>query len=148
LPVHAIELVELRSASIEHRLGYFGDAPFVIFGYCPGGGEVIWRDGESSGFGTGGWRILLYDIAPRAARHDVNLGDTTRAGTHVLLMDRARGAVYGVTREEAEAFLTRVYGVAARKRRCLCALMNCDDCPLRATCKAHFGGRPNAGGLA
>jgi hypothetical protein len=146
LPANAVELVDLRCASIEHRLGYFRDAPFVIFGYCPGGGEVIWRDGESSGFGTGGWRLLLYEIAPRAARQGVNLGDTTTAGTHVLLMDRVRGAVYGVTREEAEAFLARVSGVPVRRRRCLCALMNCDDCPLRATCKAHRNGGSSSGG--
>jgi len=145
LPANAVELVELRGASVEHRLGYFRDAPFVVFGYCPGGGEVIWRDGESSGFGTGGWRMLLYDIAPRAARQGVNLGDTTTAGTHVLLMDRVRGAVYGVTRDEAEAFLGRVYGVPVRTRRCLCALMNCDDCPLRATCKAHRAGGGGGG---
>ena len=41
LPPEAIELIQWRSASIENRLGYFRDEPLVIFGYCPGGGEVI-----------------------------------------------------------------------------------------------------------
>ena len=140
LPPNAIELIELRSASIEHRLGYFRDQPFVIFGYCPGGGEVIWKDGRSSGFGTGGWKIFLQEVAPLAARRGASIGDLTSVGTHVLLMDRIRGAIYAVPRESAEDFLSQAYGLPQPTRQCLCALMNCAACPLRATCIAGDGG--------
>ena len=47
LPPSFVEIIELRGASIEGRLGYFRPERFVIFGYCPGGGEVIWKDGHS-----------------------------------------------------------------------------------------------------
>ncbi len=52
LPQDFIELIELRPALSEHKLGYSRSEPFVIFGYCPGGGEVIWRDEYPSGVGT------------------------------------------------------------------------------------------------
>jgi hypothetical protein len=140
LPPSAIELVDLRCASIEHRLGYFRDEPFVIFGYCPGGGEVIWKDGHSSGFGTGGWKIFLQEIAPLAAACGARIGDLTSAGTHVLLMDRIHGAVYALPRESAEDFLSRAYGLPRSTRRCLCALLDCTSCPLRAGCIAAAAG--------
>jgi hypothetical protein len=140
LPPSAVELIELRSASIERRLGYFRDAPFVIFGYCPGGGEVIWKDGQSSGFGTGGWKIFLQEIAPLAARCGASIGNLASIGTHVLLMDRIRRAVYALPRESAEDFLARIYGSPRSTRRCLCALMDCAACPLRAGCIAGAGG--------
>jgi hypothetical protein len=133
-PGDLIELPELASASIEHRLGYFRDDPVVIFGYCPGGAEVIWRDGHSSGFGTGGWRTFLLDIAPLALRHGVHLGDLTHPGTHVLLMDRPRQKTYATTRPTAEAHLARTYGTALRTKRCLCSRTDCAACPLRDVC--------------
>lgn len=136
LPSDVVELIELRSASIEHRLGYFRNEPFVMFGYCPGGGEVMWKDGHSSGFGTGGWKIFLQEIAPLAARQGASLGDLTSAGTHVLLMDRIRGTVYAAPRESAERLFSRVYGIARPKRQCLCSLTGC------AACMAHFSSQP------
>ena len=138
LPSNAVELIELRSASIEHRLGYFRDEPFVIFGYCPGGEEVIWKDGHSSGFGAGGWKIFLQEIAPLAARRGASVGDLTSAGTHVLLMDRIRGVIYATPRKSAEEFLAQIYGVALPHRCCLCSLVNCAACPLRNSCKAYL----------
>jgi hypothetical protein len=132
-PPNAIELIELRSASIEHRLGYFRDEPFVIFGYCPGGGEVIWRDGHSSGFGTGGWQTFLNEIVPLAARYSVRIGDASSAGTHVLLMDRHHGAVYAAPRRIAEEFLACIHGSPPPRRSCLCARLSCATCPVR-TC--------------
>jgi hypothetical protein len=134
-PPDFIELTELRCASIERRLGYFRSEPFVIFGYCPGGGEVIWKDGHSSGFGTGGWKILLQELAPMAARHGVFLGDLTRAGTHVLVMDRTGGKIYAAPREPAEEFMAEHYGIPASHRRCLCSLLGCTMCPLHDGCK-------------
>lgn len=147
-PPDAIELPELRRAAIEHRLGYFGDQPFVVFGYCPGGGEVIWKDGRSLGFGTGGWNAFLQEFAPLAARRGASMGDLTRAGTHVLLMDRIRGDVYAVPRESAERFLARANGLPPPTRPCLCALTDCAACPFRGNCKAGpggGGGGPGAG---
>jgi hypothetical protein len=136
LPPNAVELIELRSASIEHRLGYFRNDSFVIFGYCPGGGEVIWKDGHSSGFGTGGWKIYLQEIAPLAARRGTSIGDVTSVGTHVLLMDRINRVIYAAPRESAEEFLARIYGISAPNRRCLCSFMNCAACPVRSCPKA------------
>ena len=145
-PPGAIELPELRCASIEHRLGYFGDDAVVVFGYCPGGGEVIWKDGRSSGFGTGGWRAFLQEFAPMATRRGASIGDLTSVGTHVLLMDRVGGVVYAVPRESAEDFLARAYGLPLPTRPCLCALMDCAACPLRTTCRAGKSSCPDTGG--
>ena len=135
-PTRFIELLQLRATSIEHRLGYFRSAPYVIFGYCPGGGEVIWKDGQSSGFGTGGWRTFLHDIAPLAARYGAFLGDLTRAGTHVLFMDRSNGKVYAASRKSAESALVRLYGLPPTSRKCMCSLLDCDACPLRFACRS------------
>jgi len=128
-----VELVELRATAIEHRLGYFRSERFVIFGYCPGGGDVIWRDGHSSGFGTGGWQTFLAEIVPLAARYRVSIGDAGSAGTHVLLMDRRHGAVYAAPRRIAEEFLACIHGLPPPSRPCLCTLLNCATCPVR-TC--------------
>jgi hypothetical protein len=140
LPPDAIELPELRGASIEHRLGYFADEPVVVFGYCPGGGEVIWKDGRSSGFGTGGWRAFLQEFAPLVTSRGASAGDLTSVGTHVLWMDRPRGTVYAVPRQSAEEFLARAYGLPPPTRLCLCAQMDCAACPFRTNCGAGPGG--------
>ena len=124
------ELTELRGVTIEAKLGYFGSEDLVIFGYCPGGGEVVWKDGRSSGFGTGGWAIFLQEIVPLAARRGADLGGMSRVGTHVLLMNRSGGKIYVVRREAAEGFLAEACGVPPPTRRCLCAL-DCASCPMR-----------------
>lgn len=131
LPPRTIELTELHSVSIDHRLGYFRHEQFVLFGYCPGGQEVVWKDGHSAGFGTGGWRTFLEEIAPLANRRGCSLGSATSAGTHVLLVDRARGTVYVAEREPAEEFLSAIHGIPPPTRRCLCALMDCATCLAR-----------------
>jgi hypothetical protein len=145
LPSEFVRLAELVSSSIERPLGYFRNERVVVFGYCPGGGEVIWRDGSSSGFAAGAWRVFLEEISPLAARRGVKLGDLTSIGTHVLLMDRLTGAVYGVPRELAEATLASVYGTPRPRRPCLCTLMNCAACPV-GTCalSAAFRGEKPA----
>jgi hypothetical protein len=131
LPGDFIELTELRSSAIEHKLGYFGDDSFVLFGYCPGGEEVVWRDGHTAGFAGGGWRIFLWEIVPLAARHGVDIGSSNRVGTHVLFMDRRRGALYAGPRESAEHFLSLLYGVPLPTRPCLCSRTGCALCPVR-----------------
>ncbi len=124
-------LAELCSAAVEHKLGYFGNEPFVLFGYCPGGEEVVWRDGHASGFSGGGWRAFLWEIAPVAARHGADIGSADRLGTHVLFMDRRRGALYAGPRESAERFLSLLYGVPLPTRPCLCSRTGCALCPVR-----------------
>jgi hypothetical protein len=136
LPANCVEIIELRSASIEHRLGYFRAEPLVIFAYCPAGGEVIWKDGHSSGFGTGGWRIFLEEIAPLAQRRGVRLGGLMSAGTHVLLMDRRHGTVYAAPRHVAEEFLVKAYGIPPPKRPCLCMRLDCAACSVRSCAKS------------
>ncbi len=139
LPPSAIELTELHCVPIDRSLGYFRHERFVLFGYCPGGQEVVWKDGHSTGFGTGGWRTFLEEISPLANRRGCSLGSASSAGTYVLLVDRARGTVYVAERKSAEAFLSRIYGIAPPSRRCLCALMM--DC---ATCLARRSDSPPA----
>lgn len=41
VPGDFVDCSEFGIAAFEHKLGYFGDAPLVIFAYCAGGGEVI-----------------------------------------------------------------------------------------------------------
>lgn len=129
IPSDFVELSELRGEPVDRRLGYFGNAPIVIFGYCPGGAEVIWRDGQSSGFGAGGWRLFLERIVPLARQHRVDIGDLAGAGTHVLLLDRSRGSLYAAPRRSAEIFLSLNYGITAPRRPCLCAVESRDACP-------------------
>lgn len=133
LPPGSVSLDGYHAAAVERALGYFRSERFVVFGYCPGGGEVIWKDGHSSGFGTGGWRMFLEEIAPLGQRYEIDLGSAERAGTHVLLIDRAQDVVYAAPRESAEAFLATVNGLPSPTRRCLCAPLDCRSCPVR-TC--------------
>jgi len=128
LPGDFVEFRQLAIASIEQKLGYFGNDALVIFGYCAGGGEVIWKDGTGSGFGTGGWRTFLDEIAPLALRQGIHLGSIESAGTHVLLIDRQQHVVYAAPRESAEKFFCRYYGIAPPKRQCLCGLVDCASC--------------------
>lgn len=140
LPAGFVELRDIRASAIERRLGYFRDDRFVIFGYCPGGGEILWKDNRSAGFGTGGWQTLLYEIAPLAAQHGAWLGSLESAGTHVLLLDRHEGTVYAAPRTQAEAYLAQVYGRLAPRRPCLCAGADCDSCLVK-TCILHPSNR-------
>jgi hypothetical protein len=142
LPRDAVPLAALRADATAHALGYFRSERFVLFGYCPGGGEVVWKDGHSAGFGTGGWQTFLDQVAPLAARRGVNLGGPTAIGTHVLLIDRALGTVHAAPRAPAEDFLARVNGLPAPTRRCLCALMDCASCPVRTCPHAGSPGPP------
>jgi hypothetical protein len=127
-PGDFIDCTELGLISVDQKLGYFGDAPLVIFAYCAGGGEVIWKDGHCSGFGAGGWKVFLNEIAPLALSRGVDLGSIHSSGTHVLLIDRHYHAVYAAPRKSAEHFLCKYYGLPLPVRKCLCGLMNCGAC--------------------
>lgn len=141
LPDGTVTLIEFRAAAVAQGLGYFRTERFVILGYCPGGGEVVWKDGHSSGFGTGGWRIFLEEIAPVSKRYGVNLGGVDRVGTHVLLIDRVQDTVYAMPRDSAETFLANINSIPLPKRPCLCALLDCRSCPVRTCPRA---GRTNS----
>lgn len=133
LPDGTATLSQFRAAAVAQGLGYFRTERFVVFGYCPGGGEVIWKDGHSSGFGTGGWRIFLEEIAPVSNHNGIDLGGVDRVGTHVLVIDRAQDAVYAVPRDSAEIFLANINRIPLPTRPCMCALLDCRSCPVR-TC--------------
>lgn len=119
-PAAFTELPELRAVSLDHKLGYFGQQRFVIFGYSDRGQEVFWKDGHSSGFGLGHWQYFLETVAPLAARQGFNLGGLDRPGTHVLVVDRERKTAYATCRNCAETFLAHYYGTPPPTRRCLC----------------------------
>lgn len=140
-----VELNALRSSTIARQLGYVGTRPFVMFSYCRGGGEVIWRDGHSSGFGFGGWRSFLWEIAPLASRHGASLATESSIGKHVLLMDLVRKVVYTAPREAAEEFLAWAYRVPLSTRPCLCSRSDCAVCPERTCAHAGLASRPAGG---
>jgi hypothetical protein len=121
LPADFIQLTELCDRLVESRLGYCGQERFVIFAYCTGGEEVMWRDARSSGFGTGGWRTFEQEVVPAAAAHGGAVGEAASPGRDVILMDRARRMVYLAPRRSAEAFLAATAGQPLSTRPCLCA---------------------------
>lgn len=95
---------------IARDLGYFGRARFVCFYYEPRGDEVIWRDGQSYGFGTGGWSLFTDKIAPVARAYGAQVGSSQSFATDVLLIDRSTGEAYFAERKRAEQFLARQAG--------------------------------------
>lgn len=96
-----------RLAYLERQLGYFGGARYVAFRYEPRGEEVVWDDGRSSGFGTGGWQTFLDQVAPAAADCGANVGagGADAPATHVLLIDRTTRQAFFAERAAAEALL-------------------------------------------
>jgi len=93
--------------SVDHMLGYLGKARFAFFYYEPRGEEVVWNDGRSYGFGTGGWRAFLSEIVPLADHYGVDLGDVHARGKHVLLVDRQLRQAFFADRESAEAVVAQ-----------------------------------------
>lgn len=144
-PGDFVELAEFHVPSIARQLGYLGDDPFVLFGYCPWVFEVIWRDGRAFGFGNDGWRTYLLEIGPVAKGHGADIGTTTCLGTHVLLMDRLRKRLYAARRESAEKFLARLYGKPSPERPCLCPRTSCVHCPPSSRVRSQRDGREGPG---
>ena len=75
------KVVEIPGSSLDRKLGYFGNAQFVVFSFHPTAGEVIWNDGRSSGFGAGGWQNFLSECVRRRRvvpiwAHKMTLGRT------------------------------------------------------------------------
>jgi hypothetical protein len=88
-------------ASLDRVLGYFGNARFVCFRYEPRGEEVVWNDGQSYGFGSGGWQAFHQYVAPAARMCGADdLAD-------VLVLDRTDRRAYFASRAAAEAFVAR-----------------------------------------
>jgi hypothetical protein len=117
VPADFTSLAEPLPAGLDRRLGYPGERRFVAFRYEPRGEEVIWDDGHTYGFGTGGWSAFLDRVAPLAARYGVDLGiepnvaTPRRRPTHhtaVLLLDRTGGCAYFAGRASTERFLSKL----------------------------------------
>jgi hypothetical protein len=107
------------SAGLDRRLGYFGEARFVMFYYEPRGEEVLWNDGRSYGFASGAWCMFTERIIPLAVRHGFNLGpgaaggtsgggQAAAAATDALVVDRLTGRAYFARRDAALRFPTPV----------------------------------------
>jgi hypothetical protein len=122
VPACFTEVVELAGSALDRKLGYFGNAQFVVFSFHPTANEVIWNDGRSSGFGGGGWQIFLSKCVPAARRVGSRLGSQEGVGSEVLLLDCTRRKTYAVPRECAEEFLARENGRALPTHRCLCGM--------------------------
>jgi hypothetical protein len=122
VPAWFKEVVKIPCSSLDRKLGYFGNALFVVFSFHPMAGEVIWNDGRSSGFGAGGWQDFLNECVPAARRVGAHLGSQDDVGSDVLLLDRTRGKTYAVPRKRAEEFLARENGRPIPTHRCLCGM--------------------------
>ena len=121
MPPEFVELREMRSLSIDHKLGYFGNERFVIVGYSEEGQELFWKDGHSSGFGLGHWQFFVDHLGPPAANRGIQLGSLGKTGTHVVVLDRVAHRTYATCRSCAEGFLARIAGTPVSRRRCLCS---------------------------
>ena len=116
------EVVGFDGSTLDRKLGYSGNAQFVVFIFHPMAGDVIWNDGRSSGFGGGGWQIFLSKCVPAAGRVGAHLGSQDGVGSEVLLLDHTRGKTYALARECAEEFLARENGRTLPTHRCLCGM--------------------------
>ncbi len=105
IPHEFLRLPQGLQQPIDRRLGYFGQGRFVFFYYEPRGDEVMWNDGRTYGFGTGGWEMFHQDIAPLAEQHGMNVGVSGRRAEHALVLDRERREAYLAEREAAEEFV-------------------------------------------
>ena len=120
LPADFVPLPGPPSGWSDRSLGYVGDARFVVFRYEPRGEEVVWDDGDTYGFGAGGWRDFLDRVAPLADRVGINLGlgwGGDAAAVAVLVLDRHSGSAYFASRRSADRFLGRPPGGAPRASR-------------------------------
>jgi hypothetical protein len=97
--------VSERLHLMDRRLGYFGRERFVFFYYEPRGEEVIWNDGRSYGFASGGWAAFMHEVSRIGKRYGVNIGTQGIANTHVLMLDREEQSAYFAQEWEAESFI-------------------------------------------
>jgi hypothetical protein len=97
----------LQQCCSPRQLGYFGQDRFVMFYFEPRGGEVVWTDSRSCGFGTGAWQVFLDEIEPVARLHGVNIGSAESRGQHGLIIDREWGQAYFAGQREGRVFLAQ-----------------------------------------
>jgi hypothetical protein len=95
---------------LDRKLGYFGDAPFVLFYYEPRGDGVAWNDGRCHGFEAGAWYAFVEQIAPLMDLYEVNLGSSVAEGPDVLLIDRVQGQAYFAEHKEAQRWVAQHQG--------------------------------------
>lgn len=124
----------LKGTATAHHLGYLRDERFVIAAFHPEAEEIIWKDGQQSGFGEGGWDYYFHTVLPLAAKFQTDLTDQTHIGNDVLVLDRREEEIYIAPRACADEFLATVMGVDPPQRRCMCArplsgTANCGTCP-------------------
>lgn len=105
---------------VDRKLGYFGDARFVMFYYEPRGEEVIWRDSCSYGFAAGAWCFFDDEIAPVAKTYHVNLGSSQSQGREALIIDRLKRQAYFAERKTAEQFIAhqQPFSIPSKKQAC------------------------------
>jgi hypothetical protein len=94
---------------------YKGASRHIAFYWVPGGDEVVFDDGRSSG--TGNWRSYLTfvehpKIAPTLARWQ--FGNSDREPIHWLLLDRADQKFYSGTARNVHQFLNQQHPPAPR----------------------------------
>ena len=107
IPRGTLSLGGRLQQSIDRRLGYFGQDRFVLFYYEARGEEVVFNDGHTYGFGSGGWQAFADEVAPLARRYGLNLGTGGTRADHVLLVDRGLRQTYLAVRDGAEQFVAR-----------------------------------------
>jgi hypothetical protein len=105
VPSSFLKLSDRLQQCSPRQLGYFGQDRFVMFYFEPRGGEVVWTDSRSCGFGTGAWQVFLDEIEPLARRHGMNLGTPETRGQHALIIDRHWGQAYFAEQREGRSFL-------------------------------------------
>lgn len=105
VPSSFLQLSDRLQQCCPRQLGYFGQDRFVMFYFEPRGGEVVWTNSRSCGFGTGAWQVFLDEIEPLARRHGINLGNAETRGQHGLIIDRHWGQAYFAVQSEGRSFL-------------------------------------------
>lgn len=101
-----IRITESLPPGIDRKLGYCGDARFVLFSGESWDDAVAWDDGRSHGFGLLGWNVFIDTIVPLANIYQIELDGGESMGTHVLLLDRLTHQAFFVERDQAEPFVT------------------------------------------
>ncbi|MGA2498707.1 MAG: hypothetical protein ABSH20_13260 [Tepidisphaeraceae bacterium] len=102
-----------KLSALDRSLGYIGQRRFVFFCYEPRGEEVVWHDGQSYGFGFGGWRAFIDYVLPAAALCGLNVGGSGQRATHVLVVDRVLRHARFCDRRSAEMLVARQSQFAA-----------------------------------
>ena len=106
-PAGLLRLGNCLKHCIDRKLGYSGQDRFVLFHYEPRAQEVMWRDGRSYGFGSGGWQAFFDEVEPVAREHGISIGNDTRPGDHVLVVDRIEGEAWFADRRRAQEMVMR-----------------------------------------